>query len=179
MIKRMENLMKSLFESRFIFCVALVVLAAFTRLLPHPYNFSPIDGLAIFSGAMLWKKPSLSFLVPIAALMVGDLFLGLHSTIFFVYGSVALMVILGRSLGSTPSTRAIFGTSVLSSCLFFVITNFGMWLTTPLYSKDVFGLAESYIAGLPFFHWTLLGDLFFSFTLFGAVRGVEKIAQEL
>ncbi|MDB5037390.1 MAG: hypothetical protein JWQ35_918 [Bacteriovoracaceae bacterium] len=163
-------------KNRFVLASILIVIAALSRLIPHPYNFSPIDGLALFAGSTLWPKRFFAFLVPLLALFLGDLALGFHSTMPFVYGSVAIMVLLGVKLGSKPGVSSLFQMSLLSSVIFFLVTNFGFWITTPAYPRNAIGLMECYTAALPFFHWTVLGDFVFTFGLFTAFSKIESFA---
>ena len=140
--------------------------AAFVRLIPHPPNFAPIAAMALFGGTYFTKKWA-AFLVPITALFVTDLFLGFHPTMWAVYLSFALIVILGMLMLKQIKVGNIFFASVTSSVLFFIITNFGVWFSTPYYAKTGAGLIACFTAAIPFFHQTLLGDLFFVTIMFG------------
>jgi hypothetical protein len=144
----------------------MIFAAAFVRLLPHPPNFAPIAAMALFGGAYFNKKWA-AFLVPLAAMFVTDLILGFHETMWAVYLSFALIVVLGMTMLKEKKVGNIFFASVISSVSFFIITNFGTWLSTPLYEKTDAGLAACYTAAIPFFHQTLLSDLFFVGVLFG------------
>ena len=145
--------------------VVVIFAAALTRLLPHPWNFTPITAVALFSGSYLPRK--LSFLVPLLAMAVSDLILGIHATLFFVYGSFALVAWIGQRIGENRTFSQVGSAVLASSFLFFMITNFGVWVTQSLYLKTVDGLVACYIAALPFFQATLAGDLFYTAVLFG------------
>ncbi len=170
--------MKSVFSNKFFFLTALVLGAALTRLLPHYPNFTAIGGLALFGGAYFDKKWQ-SFVIPFAALFLTDLLLGFHSTMFAVYGSFALIILLGMSLSKKRTVTSVLLASVTSSVLFFVITNLGMWMTMGMYPKTAAGLGMCYTAAIPFFHTTLLGDLFFTSVLFGAYELIQLKAPQL
>lgn len=144
----------------------MIFAAAFVRLLPHPPNFAPIAAMALFSGAYFNKKWA-AFLVPLAAMFITDLILGFHSTMWAVYISFALIVVIGMMMLKEQKIGNIFFASVISSVSFFIITNFGIWISTSYYAKTGAGLAACYTAAIPFFHQTLLSDLFFVGVLFG------------
>ena len=144
----------------------MVFAAAFVRLIPHPPNFAPVAAMALFGGAYFTKKWA-AFLVPLAAMFVTDLILGFHPTMWAVYLSFVSIVMIGMLMIKQKKVTNIFLASVAASVVFFVITNFGVWLSTPYYEKTSVGLAACFTAAIPFFHQTLLSDLFFVAILFG------------
>jgi hypothetical protein len=101
-------------------------------------------------------------------MFVTDLILGFHETMWAVYLSFALIVVLGITMLKEKKAGNSFFASVISSVSFFIITNFGIWISTSYYAKTGAGLAACYTAAIPFFHQTLLSDLFFTGILFGA-----------
>ena len=153
-------------QSQLTIIVAMVIAAALFRLFPHPPNMAPIAAMALFAGAHIADR-RLAFLIPLAAMFASDLLLGLHSAIVLVYVLMAISVAIGMLLKNKIRLTTVAGASVLSSVLFFVITNFGVWLTTELYTADGSGLLACYVAAIPFFHNTLLGDALFAGILFG------------
>lgn len=155
---------------------AIIILAVLSRLIPHPPNFAPIGGLALFSGATLNKKQA--FAIPLVAMFVSDLFLGFHSTMLYVYGSFALIVFIGMQLKKIKFTNLLLA-SLISSGLFYLITNFGVWASTDLYPKNMNGLIQSYILALPFFKNTLLSDLFYTFSLFYGYKYLTIVLKRL
>lgn len=157
---------KDIISPRFLVITLMVTAAAFVRLIPHPPNFAPIAAMALFGGAYFSKKWA-AFLIPFAAMFITDLLLGFHSTMWAVYLSFALIVLLGMTMIKHKKVGNIFFASVTASVMFFVITNFGVWISTPYYEKTGTGLVACYTAAIPFFHHTLLGDLFFVAILFG------------
>ena len=143
------------------------------RILPHEPNFAPIGALALFGGTYFkgWK----AFVVPLAAMIISDLFLGFHSTMVWVYGSFLLISLLGKVfLSGRVKWRKLFGLSLLSSVLFYLITNFGVWAMGTMYVHDFSGLLQSYVMGLPFFRNTILGDITYNFVFFGAYALATK-----
>lgn len=142
----------------------IVLLAVIARIIPHPPNFVPIGGLALFSGANFSGKKA--YLIPISAMLISDLFLGFHSTMVFVYMSFLLSILIGKMLKKNSNPGKLVLTSLFLSILFFIITNFGVWLTTNFYSKDWVGLVNCYQMAIPFFKNTIFGDLIYSFSFF-------------
>jgi hypothetical protein len=159
-------------KPRFIMLATMILAAAASRLIPHPPNFTPIAAIALFGGAQFAFKRA-AFLVPLTAMFLGDLVLGLHARIPVIYGCFALIVCLGFWLREQRSAGRIIVAALAGSVLFFVITNFAFWASTSLYPKTVAGLAECYVAAIPFFRNTLAGDLFFTTVLFGGLALAE------
>lgn len=144
----------------------MILAAAFVRLIPHPPNFAPIAAMALFSGAYFNKK-SFAFAVPLAAMFLTDAIIGFHSSMWIVYLSFALIVLIGLLMLKKISIKNVVVASVTASISFFIITNFGVWAFGTMYPKNIAGLIECYIAAIPFIQNTLLGDLFYSGIMFG------------
>lgn len=167
---------------RIVTLTTLVLAAALTRLLPHPFNFTPIGAIALFGGAYFSRK-SLAFLIPLAAMLVSDLILGFHSSMWAVYLSFILIVCLGMGLLGKINAGRVFGSALLSSILFFLITNFAVWYGSGgFYPPTLAGLGACYLAGLQFYQQdvfgnlflnTVMGDLFFTAILFGSFEIVK------
>lgn len=159
----------------------IISIAIVLRLVPHPPNFAPIAAMALFGGAYLNKKYAL--IVPLVAMFVSDIFLGFHNTVPFVYGSFLLTGIIGLWLKNRRTVKNVITASFTSSILFFIITNFGVWLSGNLYPKTFPGLIECYIAAIPFFRNTIVGDLFyiglFFFGYEAVLRFVKSYGQNL
>lgn len=142
----------------------IILLAAALRILPHPPNIIPITALALFAGAHLNRR--IAFFLPLSAMIISDFFLGFHSTIPYVYGSFILITFLGFLLKKKITLPRILTTALGSSMLFFIITNFGVWASTTMYVKNMGGLLNSYLMGLPFFKNSVFGDLFYTLAFF-------------
>ncbi|MBN4049637.1 hypothetical protein JYT36_00250 [Bacteroidales bacterium AH-315-N07] len=151
---------------RFLVAVMLVVLAVLSRLIPHPPNFAPIGALALFGGAYFINKKH-AFIIPLIAMFLSDLFLGFHNSIITVYVGFALIVFVGFKLRENKKVLPIALAAVSASIIFFIISNFGVWIFGTVYPKNIFGLMECYVMAIPFFHNTLLGDLSYTAILFG------------
>lgn len=154
----------------------LILIAAATRFLPHPPNFTAVGAMALFGTARLSDK-RLAFILPIAAMLLSDLFIpfGYNPS---VYISFILIAILGLSLRNTKKPLPILGASVASSLIFYIITNFAVWMSDngTMYAKTIDGLWMSYVSAIPFFWNGLAGDLFFAGILFGAYELVSRTA---
>ncbi len=155
--------------------VAIILFALLLRLIPHPPNFAPIAAMALFGGAYLNKKYAL--IVPLVALFVSDIVIGFHSTMPFVYGSFILIGLIGIWLQKRKSLQFVFGSTIFSSILFFVITNFGVWSVGDLYPRTLDGLIRSYYLALPFFRNTVIGDLIFVGLFFGSFELALRLLQ--
>ncbi len=146
--------------------LAVVLVACVLRLIPHPPNFSPIGAMALFGGACL-AFPALRVLLPVLVLFVTDMVLGFHDQMVGVYVSVMLISLLGVGLGENASAARVMGRSLLGSVLFFLITNFAVWLQSGFYPRTLSGLAECYWLALPFFQNSVAGDLAYTALFFG------------
>src|SRR5579859_6382099 len=153
-------------KPRWVVLGSMILAAAASRLIPHPPNVAPITAMALFGGAYLTDK-RLAFLMPMAALFLSDLVLGLYGHMEVVYGSFALVALLGLSLRKRRTPLRVAGTALASSVLFFITTNFGVWAFDALYPKTVSGLMACYLAAIPFFRNTLAGDALYTTVLFG------------
>ena len=158
--------------------LSAIVAAAALRLVPHPPNFSPIDSMALFSGAYLGRR-WVAFVAPLAALLLSDLVLGFYHGMATVYATVALIVMIGWWVSSRRTPLRIGAAAVVSSVVFFVITNFGMWLFSGFYPLTYAGLVACYTAAIPFFQNTIAGDLFYAVLLFGGFRIAETMLPRL
>jgi hypothetical protein len=161
-------------HTRLLALLGAILAAAALRLVPHPPNFSPIAAMALFSGAYVGRR-GLAFVAPLAALLLSDAVLGFYRGMSFVYGSMMLVVVIGWWLSSRRTPLRIGGAAVASSVLFYVLTNFGMWLFSGFYPRTLAGLEACYIAAIPFFQNTLAGDLFFTTLLFGGFAIAERL----
>ena len=143
--------------------ICIILVLSFSRLIPHPWNFTPILAVGIFSG-FYFKNFILSLFIVILSMFIGDLFLGFHSTMFFTYISLALAVVIGLFIKHFKFTEILFSGLVSSVC-FFIITNFGAWATLEMYEKNLAGLINSYVLAIPFFHNTLISTFLYLFLI--------------
>jgi hypothetical protein len=153
--------------------VMIIAAAAATRLIPHPPNLTSVTALALFGGAYFSNR-SLAFVVPLMALLLSDFILGLYPHMEVQYLSFALIVCIGFRLQPRRTAPRIAGAALLSALVFFVVTNLGVWAFGSLYPKTLSGLIACYVAAIPFFRGTLLGDLIYTAILFGGFRLLES-----
>ena len=160
-------------KPRAVLLLTIIFAAAALRLVPHPSNFTPIGALALFGGAHLGDK-RWAFLIQLAALFLSDLVIGFHGQMPVVYGVFALMVCMGFALRERRAPLPVAGLATAASVLFFVVTNFGVWALDGLYPMTFQGLVTCYVAAIPFFQNTLLGNLFYAAVLFGGFALAER-----
>lgn len=157
---------KKLLTSRQWMLLLFVGVAVLTRWLPHPPNFTAVTAIALFGGAHFTSK-KLAFLVPLTAMLISDLILGISLITVFVYGAFIAITLIGLHF-----KRISIKSILLSSIAFFIITNFGVWLIG--YPLNLSGLVECYTLAIPFFRNSILGDLFFSGVLAYGFSWAEK-----
>jgi len=163
-------------KTEFFIALAFVLLGAALRLIPHAPNFVPIGALALFAGTYFSRKTAL--FLPLAAMAVSDIFLGFYDPKIMaaVYVCFIFSVLLGFWLKKRKKWQTILGAAVLSSVVFFLATNFAVWIFTSWYEKTFFGLLQCYIMALPFFKNTLFGDLFYASVFFSAFEFSKALA---
>lgn len=160
-------------NTRLITLTSIIFAIAMFRILPHPPNVSPVAAMALFGGAYFADR-RVAFLVPFLALLLSDLLLGLHDTMLYVYGGFALTVVVGFWIGRNINAGRIAVAAIGASMLFFLITNFGVWLTSGLYPMTSNGLMQAYVAAIPFLQNSLLGNLAFTALLFGGFALLQR-----
>jgi len=165
-------------KERLLLVASIILVAAFSRLLPHPVNVTPVAAIALFAGASL-PRAGIAFMIPLAAMFLSDMVIGFHSTMLFVYAGMILTVGLGMLLRGNARLLNVAGASLVASVLFFVLTNAGVWLTQDIYAHTAEGLVACFVAAIPFFTNSLLGDLAFAALLFGVFSYAEKRFPQL
>ena len=139
----------------------LVGLIALSRIIPHPPNFTPVLAMAVFM-PYLTRDLYSAMLVPLSAMFVSDLYLGFHSSMFWVYTSILLGTTLSQYTISMKKTYVHLGSNaLLSSTIFFIVTNFAVWMSGSMYPLTIDGLLLCYTMAIPFFGNTLAGTLFY------------------
>ncbi|MEX1198772.1 MAG: DUF6580 family putative transport protein [Pseudohongiellaceae bacterium] len=145
----------------------LVIIVAAMRLLPHPDNVTPIGALGLFAGAVLPTRAA--WLLPVAALLIGDAFTGFYElpAMALVYLGFAGSAVIGRVLLARSRTVSrVAGSALCSALFFFVVSNFAAWLL--YYPPTWAGLVECYVAAIPYFGHSLFGDALYTALLFSA-----------
>jgi len=165
--------MNNRFDVSFFIAVAFIILLIASRFLSLAPNFSPVMAVALFSGVFFANR-KIAILIPIIAMFVSDLFLGLHSAMIGVYVSFGLIALLGMRMKEV-SVKSVFGNSLLGAIIFFVVTNFAVW-TAGWYGHTFAGLVVCYEMAIPFFRATLASSVLYSGLLFGGFYFAEKFA---
>ncbi len=176
--------------------IMMIIGGVLLRLLPHMPNFAPIAATALFGGVYLNKKYAI--IMPLIVMAISDYLLLyinpfgnpmmnlshiypitalFHASTPYVWGSFVLCGYIGMWIRNHKSIQNIIVGSLLSSVLFFLVTNFGYWLAFDLYPKTLSGQMEAYSMALPFFKWTVLGDLFYTGVFFCSYELATKFAK--
>lgn len=171
---------------RFAVLIVMILFAAFSRIIPHMPNFSPLGAIGLFGAAHFQKKWQ-AFLIPIAATWLSDLvinnviyakyyptFTWFYEGFYWIYGAYLLIVLAGIFILRKVTVSRIITASLASTAIFFLVTNFMCWLGSSTYTQDFNGLMTCYVAGIPFLKGTFLGDLFYSGVLFGGFALAQK-----
>lgn len=163
----------NLIQPRTALLTGMVLAAAALRLLPHPMNFTPVGALALFGGASFRSK-RMALALPLVSLIAGDIFIGFHQLMPYVYASFLLSVAIGFWLRRNRSIVRVGGGVLAGAIQFFLLTNFALWAASiGAYPRTPAGLAACYIAGIPDFWNTLAGDAFYAAVLFGGLALIE------
>ena len=152
-----------------------LVLAALLRLIPHPWNITPIGSIGLFAGT--WCDRRIAWLIPLIPLFIGDAITGFYHPLImvFVYVGFAISAVIGRVLLSQRRTLLRFGSAVtLNAVIFYLLSNFPVWLV--YYPNTVAGLVECYVKGLPYLSYSMAGDAMFVSLIFGAHHLAQKYA---
>lgn len=168
-----------------LFIGVLIAITALTRLFPVAWNFSPMAAIALMGG-FFFKDIKKAILIPLACLLVSDTLLhiqyltgasewpGLYPEISLVYLAYVLIVLIGRNMIASPKWLNVIGAALVGSFAFFLITNFAVWMAGHTYPMDLNGLVSCYVAAVPFFRMTLLGNLVYSVLFFGAFKAANS-----
>ncbi len=178
--------MKKIFTPRFAFITVMILFAAFSRIIPHMQNFSPLGAIGLF-GAAYFSKKWQAFIIPITATFLSDLFINnviygqynpsfvwFYEGFYWQYGSYLLITFAAIFIFSKVNTTRMVIGALSSTAIFFLISNAGCWIANPAYQQNIGGLMVCYANGIPFLKGTLLGDLFYSGVLFGSFVLVQR-----
>ncbi len=146
--------------------IILLTIGFFSRLMIHIPDFTPVMGVALLSGIYLNKRYAI--LLPVALLMISDIFLGLHNTMIFTWSSVALIAVFGLWVKKHKSFKMVLGSSVLAAVFFFLVTNFGVWLVSGMYPHTMKGLSNCFVLAIPFFRNELISTVAYSVLIYSA-----------
>ena len=153
--------------------IVIILILALSRLIPHPPNFTPILGMAVFSGAVINKK-IIAYIIPLIAMLLSDIYLGFHAGMPVIYFSLAICVLIGTFIDSRIT---IFNSLLCISggvIAFFLITNFAVWYGSGMYEFSISGLMKSYLMGLPFLQNTFISSLIYGMGAFLIYDIIDK-----
>jgi hypothetical protein len=151
--------------------ISLILIGILLRFVPHTANFTPVAAIALFAGVYLNKRQAL--IVPLLLMVVSDIFLGMHNVAVFTWGSFVLVTMIGFWAKNHKTFKGIVSASVVSSFLFYLITNFGVW-AMGWYPQDAKGLLDCYILGLPFLRNFGAATLLYSAVFFGVYELIAR-----
>ena len=161
----------------------LYVLAAILlRILPHPWNVTPIAAMFLFSGSTFRSRRD-SLLVPLAALLISDyavihfLYQGRYGWFSpFTWAGFTIIGLIGWTLRNRMTLPRVGVASLAGSLAFFLVSNFGVWIRGAMYPPTAGGLVACYVAALPFFRNSVAGDLFYVAIMFGSYHWLHHRA---
>ena len=165
-------------KNNFYFILGIILLASFSRLIPHYPNFTPVIAIAIFGGNF-FNNRILAVSIPLVILWISDLiinnfvfnyyesFIFFYPGFFWQYLPIICITLIGRYSIDKVSLLRLLGVSVSSSLIFYIVSNFGVFISSSIYTKDLSGLLLCYTAALPFFYGTLSSTVIYTFSLFG------------
>jgi hypothetical protein len=167
----------------------LLLIAVVSRVIPHIPNFTPVESIALFSGVYIASR-KMSFLLPIIGIYVADLilnntiyrsfypedsaFIWISGYMLWTFIAMAGIIVFGKILKTRLKPLNVVGFSVAGSLLFFIVSNFGVWLGSVTYPKNITGLIECYTMAIPFFRNSLLSNLVFTAVLFGSMEWILR-----
>lgn len=178
-------------KKKLLLAIAMLIVVFLGRALPHPYNFTPVIAITLLA-SYVFKNRYLSFGLPLFAFWLSDLFInniiyaGYYSNFIFLstgmlwtYGSILLVSLMGISILRKISSARIALASLSGSTIFYLVSNFGVWIASPMYTKSIAGLFLCYSLALPFYGSSLVGDLLYSTLFFGAYHLVTSKSYNL
>jgi len=154
--------------------LSLILIGILFRFAPHAPNFTPVAAIALFSGAYLNKKYAL--LIPLVLMIVSDFFMGFHDVILFTWGGFVLITLLGVWMKKHKNIFSCLYMSVISSVLFYLISNFGVWIMG-WYPHDLNGLVTCYIMALPFLRTFTLSTVLYTAVFFATYELVASLVK--
>lgn len=171
---------------RFGLILLLIVIAALSRMFPHPMNFTPMGAIALFGAAYLNRK-WLAVIIPLASVFLSDVLINntiyahyynkftlFYPGFYFTYGAFVLIVLVGFVLLRKVSVGRVLLSSLAAAVVFYIVSNFGAWIGFHTYPHTGSGLIACYVAAIPFFKFTVLSNVIYSALLFGAFELAQK-----
>ena len=147
---------------RILYPIGVILFLAFSRLIPHPPNFTPIISMALLSG-YFFSNIYLSVIILLISIFVSDFFLGFYENMLYVYFSIVLINLIFFNISYKINFKNLYLFGCLAALIFYFISNFSVWATGTLYEKNLTGLINCYFLALPFLKNTLISTLFYSY----------------
>lgn len=165
-------------KTKIIIAILIILLAAISRLIKHPFNFTPIIAMSLFAGCYMNKKYLV--LLPILAMVVSDYFIGFYDwqVMASVYLAIALVFAIGWILKKHKKWQNVALSAIISSLLFFVITNLAVWAFFDWYPHTWQGFVNCFTLAIPFFRNSLIGDVFYVGIFFGLYELILVLANK-
>jgi len=151
------------------YSIFLVFILAISRIIPHPPNFTPVISIVILGG-ILFRSFFLCMIVFILAMLISDLLIGLHHNMIYIYLTLIFIGYIFFNFANKTNLKNLWIFSLAGSTIFFIITNFFVWLNSGLYEKNIEGILSCYTMALPFFTNTIFSTLFFSYLTYIAIN---------
>tara|TARA_B100000029_G_scaffold404339_1_gene404368 strand:+ start:2998 stop:3516 length:519 start_codon:yes stop_codon:yes gene_type:complete len=152
-------------DKKEVFPIVLILILALSRLLPHPPNFTPIITIGIMS-SYFFKNIFSSLIILLISMLLSDLFIGFYKNMVFVYLSLILITCIFFKIIKKANYSSLLIYSFFGSLLFYLVSNFGVWLTGDMYEKNINGLVNCYLMAIPFFRNTLISTIIFTYATF-------------
>jgi len=158
--------------------IILFGLLVLSRMITDIPNFTATIALVMFTGYLIQNR-LLSILIVLTSQVVSDLYLGIYSSMIFVYAAYISIVLLSPIIMNKINTKSVIFSSIISPSIFFIISNFGVWLTGSMYTFNLSGLITCYVAGIPFFDESLISTILFALTIFSIMKLIRKEPKEI
>lgn len=143
--------------------VGIVLFGISWRLMSHVPNFAPIDAIALLGGTLLtWRR---ALILPLTTMIISDMVLGLYAGFEWTWLSIVLVATIGIAIKHLPLAWRISVGAIGGGAMFFIVSNFGVWLTSGMYSHTLMGIIDCYAMAIPFLRATLLSDIVFATVL--------------
>jgi hypothetical protein len=144
--------------------IFLTTLLILSRIIPHPPNFTPILAGIIFL-PFIKRDIKFSVFVPLGAMLISDFIIGMHSLMLWTYGPIIILSLLSYYFTNAKASR-IASLAIASPAVFYLISNFGVWINSPMYTKDLSGLIQCYVNAVPFYASSAIACILFCSAFF-------------
>ena len=147
---------------KILYPIGVILFLAFSRLIPHPPNFTPVISIALLSG-YFFSNIYLSVTVLLISIFISDFFLGFYENMIYVYFTFILINLIFFKISYKINFKNLYLFSCFATLIFYLVSNFIVWATGTLYEKNLAGLINCYVLAIPFLKNTLISTLFYSY----------------